>query len=157
MLSFYLKRIAVIVLLVALWFGYSKWKQYREEEALTKSVRYAQVVAKLAVAEALYHEPEDIAKPSDSADSSNSVGWLAVRDSLLHEYGLTADSIDDYVNSFEGHEEQLGAFWKRVRVSVDSLAKLELARLSPPPDNAETTVDSSRTSAPDSVGAVPRH
>ena len=161
MLSFYLKRIAVVILLVALWFGYEQVKDKREAEEAAKSVRYAQVVAELAVAEALYHEPVDTAKNADSADSAGiNRGWLAVRDSVLHKYGLKSDSVDDYVNSFEGHEEKLGAFWKRVRVNVDSLARFEMARLSPPPDSAgtttDTTADTNQRSALDTITVVPR-
>ncbi len=155
MLSFYLKRIAVVILIIIVAVGYSRWKDNKQAKAQAKSVRYARVVAELAVAEALYHEPDDTARNVDSAGSSR--GWLAVRDSVLHEYGLNSDSIDDYVNSFEGHEEKLGAFWKRVRINVDSLAKLELARLSPPPDSADVAADSNQTTVPDTITAVPRH
>ncbi len=127
MLVFYLKRLLVIVLIVGIGVSYSMWHEHREASNLEKTKVYAAAVAKLAVAEALQHDNDVQGKP-------NETGWQEIKDSMLSSWNLSSDSIDSYVNSFDGQEEKLAVFWKQVRVYVDSLTELELMRLSPPID-----------------------
>ncbi|MBN4056702.1 hypothetical protein JYU19_00145 [bacterium AH-315-J21] len=147
MLKFYLKRVLFVVVIISVWMGYSLWEENRDTQALEKSDRYALAVARLAIAEALQHDKDnpkrDSTSSTDSASSTNSTesfGWQKLKDSLLGSWGLNSDSIDNYINSFEGHEEELAGFWKRSRILVDSFAILELVNLSPPDT---TTSDSS--------------
>ncbi len=143
MLKFYLKRVLFVVVIISVSMGYSLWEENQLEQAREKSDRYALVVARLAIAEALQHDKDnpkrdnlkrDSTSSTDSTsspDSTESFGWQALKDSLLGSWGLNSDSIDNYVNSFEGHEEELAGFWKRSRILVDSFANLELVKLSP--------------------------
>jgi hypothetical protein len=147
-LIFYLKRLVVIALIIGAGVGYSLWEESRETAASARAGKYASAVAQLAVAEALHHDSDN---QGDKQVADSAVSWQEIKDSLLSEWNLTSDSVENYVNSFEGREEKLSAFWKQVRINVDSLTKLELARLSPPIDSLTSDSLTSDSLIPDSL------
>lgn len=121
------RRILPLVVIGALWFGYTAWDEYATERDSQEQDKIALVTAQVWVATARFRNEPD--------------KYLAYRDSLLTAAGLPLDAARDFVGEQEERPEELLPFVQKVQLLVDSLAAVEdsIAR-----DTMTSAQDSSR-------------
>lgn len=120
----WLKRLLPIVILAAAGAGYHYWDEARaaRQEALTH--RYALATAKVWLVSAVYRD--------------SSERYLAARDSLLAAEGLSADSVERYLDLYQEKPEEYEDYAALVKAFMDSLAQTDfldnVQDSIPPPD-----------------------
>ena len=124
--------IASILVIAAAWFGYQQWQVHAERKRNLEEQQIALVTAQVWVATATYRE--------DSAQ------YLAYRDSLLKDQGVTVEALYEYLERYENKPEEYLPFALRVSRYVDSLARLQdsIIRYAPEPAGDTTAVGSVR-------------
>ncbi len=119
MIARFIIAAAVIGLLIG---GYFYGRDYLRNRKEAEYRRYALVIAETSIAAELYR---------NSSDS-----FLVARDSILQKYGVTAEQMLTYKDSFPGDQNDWASFWKMVSNITDSLANLKIEELNAQADSA---------------------
>lgn len=125
----YIIAAAVIGLLVG---GYFFGKDYLRDKKEAEFRLYANVIAETSIAAELYR---------NSSDS-----FLVARDSILQRYGVTAEQMLAYKDSFPGDHDDWSRFWEIVSTITDSLANIQIEKIKQAADTSladSTAADSS--------------
>jgi hypothetical protein len=104
----YGRIIAVIIIIVAAYYGYSFVKKQIETEREKIFHRYAAVISEVSLAAELYREKPD--------------SFLIVRDSILSQHNMTIDSIEVFKERLSRDKRQWAEVWKKVKFITDSMA-----------------------------------
>lgn len=131
--SVWVKRLAPIVLVAVVWFGYRGWSQMRDLAEQDEIQRISQAVAEVWIGSATYRAEPD--------------KFVAFRDSLISAKGLTLTEIEGYVKARESSDEISLLFSQTVSNKVDSMYRIIDSTLKARP----RPVDSSKVKA-----ALPR-
>lgn len=114
-MTFYLKRLVVVLALLLVVLGYRAWRQSERASAAQERATLALVYAQLGVVEALYEDNDSLLQVK--------------RDSIYAASQTNGAELEAYVKSFEGREDELARFWLEVKSDTDSLVALEFERL----------------------------
>jgi len=99
------------VLIALVWAGYHYGGRWLDNRREAEEKRLALVTARTWLATARFRENPD--------------RFLAYRDSLLDEAGVTREEISEYLKRYGGREEKYLPFAHKVQYYVDSLARIE--------------------------------
>ena len=114
----WIKRIVPLVILVAVYLGYSFYSSAKVKKERAELDHHAFVTAQVWVASAWYR--------------NDSETFLAYRDSLLSEAGLSSEQMTAFLAVFEDRPERSSYFVSMAKKYVDSLS-----RISQPPLRGE--------------------
>lgn len=115
----YIIAVAVIGLLVG---GYFFGKDYLRDKKEAEFRLYANVIAETSIAAELYRNSQD--------------SFLVARDSILHKYGVTAEQMLSYKDSFPGNHRDWARLWEIVATITDSLANIQIEMIKQAADTA---------------------
>lgn len=120
----WIKRIAPLIFLAAGYVGYSYFTLARDESEQVLLDRHAFVTAQVWVASAWYR--------------NDSERFLAYRDSLLGETGLSIEQMNAFQALLEDHPQRSNTFVTRVKYYVDSLSRED--QMPPRQENDDSVV-----------------
>lgn len=106
-----MKRFLPLVIVLAIWAGYTAWDRVAAERRANEEYRLALATAKVWIATAIYRDQPE--------------RFLAYRDSLLEASGVPAAEVVAWVKNQEDQPEELLPFAKKVQQLVDSLYVIE--------------------------------
>ena len=107
---FWLKRLALPVLLIIHWFAYSTYDKYRTKKFAAQADHHALVTAQIWVGSAeLRKDP---------------AAYLVWRDSVLAANSLSASEMDNYLQVFQGNRTGRQEFAAQINQYVDSIVNL---------------------------------
>ncbi len=125
----WIKRIALLVVLVAGYIGYSYYASTRAESEQTLLDRHALVTAQVWVASTWYRDDPET--------------FISYRDSLLDDAELSAAQMNAFLTLLDDTPLRSSSFVTRVKYYVDSLSREDQM---PPRQENETSVDTASDS-----------
>lgn len=116
-------RIIIVILLIpTVILGYLFIRDHLEAKKKEEFRKYARVIAEISVAAELYREDNE--------------GFLAARDSILSDEGLTLDSLDAFRDRLQDDKREWVKIWDQVKEITDSLVDFHQERLKALPDSS---------------------
>jgi len=107
----WLRRLAPIIVIVLIWFGYQLWDDWNSERRASREDRIALVTAQVWVATARF---------PDSTEK-----FILYRDSLLSASGLTPDDLITSIDPHRTEPEAALPLVQKIKSYVDSLVAIE--------------------------------
>jgi len=108
----WVKRLIPLVILVAVWFGYSYYTNQQEEQFSKLTRKQALVTARVWYLSVRFRKKPEI--------------FLSLRDSILNHSGVSKDEIQQYLQLYSDEPEKYEQFARQVSYFIDSLYDLRL-------------------------------